>query len=38
MGIYQGIVIGMLYYGKKAWIMSKNFEIASGPLNGKCLE
>jgi len=37
-GIYQVIIIGMLCYGRKAWIMSKNLEIAPGFLNGKYLE
>jgi hypothetical protein len=37
-GIYQFIVIGMLCYGRKAWIMSKNLEIGPRFLNGKYLE
>jgi len=38
MGIYQVIVLGMLRYARKDWIMSKNLEIAPGLLKGKYLE
>jgi hypothetical protein len=38
MGTYTFTVIGMLSYGRKTWIMSKNLKIAPGPLNGKYLK